>query len=400
MTSVSEITLTTGALLYEEGDTNNCAYIIASGEVILYANRSGQRVNIERRGAGAIVGELSILSGQPRAVTVEALTACVLYRVDARQILDKFENLDPILRACVETSICFASSFSKRQTNHESEVQVAQSTLRNASDIITQYKLEADLKNGLERGEFLLVYQPIVQILDGTIVGFEALMRWQHLTLGNVPPDRFIPIAENLGSIGLITNFAIIETCAVLKRMQALNGNTDKLYASVNISGKDIGRFGFVDFLAFVLDSNDLNPYDIKLEITETALIEDFDIAGQNLAQLRTMGCGISVDDFGTGYSNLAYLKSLPLTALKIDREFAGDAHSNLVSRSIVKMLLSLGVDLCVDIVAEGLETIEDVDALRGLGCHLAQGYYFYRPLSEADLVLALLGKRSGEQAA
>lgn len=400
MSSVSEIILATGDILYREGDANNCAYIIASGELILYSSRSGQRVNVERRGAGAIVGELSILTGQPRAVTVEALEACILFKVAASQIIDRFEGLDPILRACVETSICFSAAFSKSQIAKDAEVPMAPSTLRDASEIITQFRLETELKSGLKRGEFSLVYQPIVQISDGTIVGFEALMRWQHATLGNIPPDRFIQIAEDLGSINLITNFAILEVCSVLRRMKALNAKSSNLYASINISGKDIGRFGFVDFLAFVLDANNLNPCDIKLEITETAIIEDFDVAGQNLARLKALGFGISVDDFGTGYSNLAYLKSLPLTALKIDREFAGDAHANVVSRSIVKMLLSLGVDLCVDIIAEGLETIEDVETLQGLGCLLAQGYYFHRPLSEIDLSQAISGKISGEQAA
>ncbi|MDA8747375.1 EAL domain-containing protein [Litoreibacter sp.] len=392
MTSVTEILLSKGDILYNQGDAHDSGFIIASGEIILYSNLGDQRIDIERRGPGSIVGELSILTGQPRTVTVEALTDCRVFRISAEQILSRFEKLDPVLRACVETSINFTGTFTKQANNASSEVPFAPSTLRDSEKLIAQFKFEMDLLKGIENKEFFLVYQPVVRIDDASIVGFEALMRWTHPTLGFVSPDRFIQSAEAMGAISKLTDFALMEACAALRRFKQLSGAPKALFASINISGDDICRTNFADFLTHVVDLNELDPSDIKLEVTETALIGDFEIADKNLKRLRGLGCGISVDDFGTGYSNLAYLKSLPLTTLKIDRAFAGDAHASSVSRGIVRMLVSLGKELGVDIIAEGLETIDDVEILQKLGCQYAQGYYFHKPMPEQDLNILLSG--------
>ncbi|WP_298297150.1 EAL domain-containing protein [uncultured Litoreibacter sp.] len=400
MSSVTEILLSPGEILYQQGDPNDCGFIVASGEIILHTDLAGQRVDIERRGAGSIVGELSILTGQPRTVTVEAVTDCQVFRVSADQILNRFEKLDPVLRACVETSISFTGTFSEQANNKGSTVPFAPSTLRDADNLIEEFKFETDLIKAIENKEFFLVYQPIVEIAGGGIVGFEALMRWIHPTRGFVPPDRFIASAEAMGSIGDLTNLALMEACAALARMKQQSGAPEGLYASINISGEDITRPNFTDFLTHVLDLNDLEPSDIKLEVTETALIDDFETADKNLNRLRGLGCGISVDDFGTGYSNLAYLKSLPLTTLKIDRAFAGDAHANPVSRGIVRLLLALGKELGVDIIAEGLETVEDVETLRDLGCHFAQGFFYHKPMPEQELNNLLSGKPPQRDAA
>jgi len=241
----TEILLNPGDILYREGDTNDSGYIVESGEIILYSNLLGERVDCERRGAGSIVGELSILTGRPRSVTVEALTACRLYKVSAKQILSRFEKLDPLLRACIETSINFTGRFSEqlsgRPSQNTSHVPFAPSTLRNSNELIEQFKVETDILEGLERQEFSLVYQPIVQLSDGGVIGFEALMRWQHPTLGNVPPSRFVEIAEAMGSIDQLTNFALSEACSALNRMRAELG--EDLFMSVNISGKDVIRY-------------------------------------------------------------------------------------------------------------------------------------------------------------
>ncbi|WP_298921858.1 EAL domain-containing protein [uncultured Roseobacter sp.] len=392
MTAVLEIQLFPGDILYREGDGNDCAYVIESGEVILYRGSSGERTDVERRGAGSIVGELSILTGQPRAVTVEALTQCTVYQISADRIQSRFEKIDPILRACIDTSINFTATFAKQTTNSSESVATAESTLRNSAELIEQFRLETDIAKGLENREFVMVFQPIVRLADGNIMGFEALMRWQHPKLGNVPPERFIEVAEATGSIKLLTEFAIMETCAAMQRFKALEGVSEQLYASVNVSGQDIGRKGFVEFLAFVLEANDIQPKYIKLEVTETALIPDLEAADRNFKHLQALGCGISIDDFGTGYSNLAYLKSLPITSLKIDRAFTEDARTNSVSRSIVRLLVLLGKDLGVDIIAEGMETKHGVEIIHDLGCSYAQGFYFYKPMREAEFALSLAG--------
>ena len=393
-----EILLQPGEVLYHQGDTNDCGYILESGEIVLFATIDGRRVDTERRGPGSILGELSILTGKPRAVSVEAVTPARLFRIPADQILHRFGKLDPVLRACIETSISFTATFSQRASDDQGEAPLAQSTLRNSDELIALFELERDMIEGLDNGEFRMHYQPIVHLEDGQIAGFEALMRWIHPTQGFIPPDRFIAVAEMTDSISKLTDFALIETCAALARMRALNPATRSLFASINISGADMGRPEFIDFLSHTLDLHGLNPQDVKLEVTETALVPDSPHAENNLKRLKDFGCGLSIDDFGTGYSNLAYLKELPLTALKIDRAFAGDAHANAVSHSIVKMLIGLAQELDVDIVAEGLETGEDVDTLRRLGCGLAQGYFFDKPLTEEAFVDAYILPRNQQR--
>lgn len=395
MPITQEILLDAGDILYKAGDPNDCGYVIASGEVILYNQLEGSRHECERRGAGSILGELSILTGQPRTVTVEATRPCLIYTISAEQILARFEELDPVLKACIETSLNFATRLYGDRDAPEADVPMAPTTLQDADALLYQIKFEQDVLKGLKNKEFSMVYQPIVSLANGRIVGAEALMRWEHPVRGFVSPDLFIPIAENMGSIGKLTDYAIEDACHALSRIRTQIADEADLYVSVNVSGEDIGRAEFVDHLAHVLDKHDLTPDHIKLEVTETALVPQGDAAKEALRRIKKFGCGVSIDDFGTGYSNLAYLKSLPLTALKIDRAFAGDAYHDPVSRGIVRMLVGLGRELGVDIIAEGLETSDDVATLRGLGCRFAQGYFFHRPMPEDELIYLIAEQRN-----
>ena len=181
----SEIRLEPGEILYREGDQNDFGYVLVTGEIILVTEASGTRVETERRGPGSILGELSILTGKPRAVTVEAVTACSLYKIPATQILRRFEALDPILKACVETSILFSAKYVERLSKQTGEAELAQSTLGNADALIDLFRLDCDMTTGLARGEFYMVYQPIIALHTGQVEGFEALMRWTHPTKGN-----------------------------------------------------------------------------------------------------------------------------------------------------------------------------------------------------------------------
>ncbi len=383
--SNSEINLKRGDILYREGDANDAAYIIDEGKVILHRLDADQRVDLEMRGHGAVIGEFSILTDQPRTVTAQAHTDCRIMRLPADKIFERFEHLDPVLKACVETSISFTAKLNAHMAGLRHPCELVRHAPPVPAELIERLRLGNNIAPGLLQDEFSMVYQPIVQLADESIVGFEALMRWTHPTLGNVAPDRFIQVAEDLETIAPLTEFALTEACATLARMHRIAPDLADLYMSINVSGADIGRVGFPDFVAHVLDLNGLDPRHIRLEVTETSLVPSSDAAEMNLDCLQSRGIGISVDDFGTGYSNLGYLKNLPLTALKIDRAFAGDAHSNAVSQSIVRMLVTLGRELGVDIIAEGLETVESANLLRDLGCRLAQGYQFFKPLPVAD---------------
>lgn len=391
--------LSVGETLYREGDACDTAYIIAEGEIILYREIDGHRTNLEIRPAGSVVGELSILTCEPRSVSAEAQTPCRVFEIPAELIMSRFEGLDPVLRACVETSINFSATLNQNMNPGDKTAQHAPTPLRDADKLIQLLKLESDISKGLANDEFAMMYQPIVRMTDERIMGFEALMRWYHPEHGFVPPDKFIRAAEEMKSITQLTHFALAEACTALKRFQSAAQGHQDLYVSVNISGFDVGRDDFLDFLEHVLDKNGLERHHLRLELTETALVPSSETAEANLRTLQQNGFNISVDDFGTGYSNLGYLKTLPLTALKIDRAFAGDADTNDVSKSIVRMLVTLGRDLGVDIVAEGLETQKCVDTLRDLGCPMAQGFHFYKPMTPDDAA-NLLARTQSKQSA
>lgn len=395
MSAVTELRLSPGDVLYNEGDPNDHAFLIADGEVILYYMQGDRRVDCERRTNGHMVGEVSILTGKERTVTVEALSDCLIYQVSADHILNMFARLDPMLRAFVETSIDFVARFNSEAAAPGAQVPMAPITLHHAESLISEYQMQLDIERGLAAGEFQPVFQPIVSLDDHSIVGFEALMRWSHFKLGNVPPDRFISVAERTGAIGAITDVALTKSADVLAKIRAETGRD--VFASVNISGQDIGRDGFADFVQHVFDRSDLPADALRLELTETDLLPNSEVAERNLDRLKEFGYGISVDDFGTGYSNLAYLKTLPLTTLKIDRAFVDDLCSNPVSHGIVRMLIGLGRDLDVAVVAEGIENTETAQKLRDLGCGFAQGYYFSKPVGEDQLRDLIEGARGAQ---
>ena len=260
--------------------------------------------------------------------------------------------------------------------------------------------LEQALHTGVKRGEFFLEYQPIVRVTDGSIAGFESLVRWAHPTLGRIPPDRFIPLAEETQSISCITDFALEQACTTLAQLHQSDPGLRDIFVTVNISGIDLDRPDLVDHLCRTADRHGLLPRHLRLEITESALVPDSDISNANLECINGLGFGIAVDDFGAGYSNLGYLKRMPLRMLKIDRSLASDISTSKTSRSILRLVINLGLELDVDIVVEGLETAEDARCLAELGCQFAQGYHYFRPLPEAELIHLLAGNTIRQAAA
>jgi len=252
-------------------------------------------------------------------------------------------------------------------------------------------QLETDFRRGLARGEFKLHYQPIVRLEDGTIAGFEALARWNHPDHGAVSPGRFIPIAENTGLIVDFGKWAIDEACrqyAAWAR-QAANGTPPTL--SVNISSLQFREKDLVADIRDILARHDVAGSGLKLEITESTIMENADLAAAVLHHLKSLDLSVAIDDFGTGYSSLAYLNRFPIDVLKIDRSFIAGIDDSEDSRKIVEIITMLAKALDLSIVAEGVETRSQLRLLRHLGCDLAQGYLFARPLPapEATRLLA-----------
>lgn len=255
-------------------------------------------------------------------------------------------------------------------------------------------QLETDLRWAIERHEFHLHYQPIVQLQSGHVAGFEALIRWQHPQRGLVSPNEFIPIAEETGWIVPIGKWVLEEACAQLAQWQAEIRSETPLSMSVNLSGKQFSQPDLIELVETVINQSGIAPGSLKLEITESAIMEDAQIVTNRLLQLRQLGVRLGLDDFGTGYSSLSYLHRFPLDTLKIDRSFVARLLEDSENREIVRTIVTLGKNLGMDVVAEGVEEKQQLDDLRSLDCQHGQGYYFARPLP-ADEAVQILREKS-----
>jgi diguanylate cyclase (GGDEF)-like protein/PAS domain S-box-containing protein len=256
--------------------------------------------------------------------------------------------------------------------------------------------LENELRRAVERKSFVLHYQPVVQLSGGRIRGLEALVRWEHSQRGLVPPSEFIPMAEETGLISAIGRWALHESCRVLKDWITETGLD--LDVAVNLSSRQFSRPDLVQDVAAALRETGLPPRCLKLEITESVIMENAEAAIEMLQALRGLGVGLSIDDFGTGYSSLAYLLRFPANTLKVDRSFIAMVGKGGRSERIVGSIVALGRSLEMEVVAEGVETAEQRDALLSLGCDLGQGYLFSRPV-DAARVGQLLAGESGRSA-
>lgn len=246
-------------------------------------------------------------------------------------------------------------------------------------------KTETDLRRALERDEFELHYQPIISLSDGKIIEVEALLRWNHPEKGMVSPMEFVPIAEDTGLIVPIGNWVIKEACCQLKLWQQ-NGSVDQnLIMSVNLSPKQIARTDLHEFIEQTLRQNEVSPKNFNLEITESAIMENGEIAENLLNQLKDLGVWLTTDDFGTGYSSLSYLHRFPIDRLKIDRSFVNDMNSHSKNSEIIRTILTLARSLRMEVVAEGIETKEQLALLKALDCDFGQGYIFSKPVNAIE---------------
>jgi len=242
-------------------------------------------------------------------------------------------------------------------------------------------EIETDLRFAFERNEFVLYYQPIIDLDAMELAGFEALVRWNHPCRGLVTPQEFISVAEASGLIQPITIKLLRSACEQLAAWNRQFENR-RLFVSVNLSAGHLSRSGIVDALRSILYETETIPDRLKLEITESAVMEDADRAITILRKIKDLGVGLSIDDFGTGYSSLSYLQRLPVDTLKIDRSFVSAMQNGADNGEIVRTVIAMAKALKLDVVAEGVETVHHLHQLRILGCEYGQGYLFSRPVT------------------
>jgi predicted signal transduction protein with EAL and GGDEF domain len=256
--------------------------------------------------------------------------------------------------------------------------------------------IERELRRALELGELRLHYQPVVKLDDGALQSVEALVRWQHPERGLVPPGDFIPIAEESGLILQIGAWTLREACEQACRWRAEFGDRAPLPVSVNVSARQLAQPELPEIVGRVLRQTGMSAGDLAIEVTESALIEDSSVAATSLRELKVLGVRILLDDFGTGYSSLSHLQRFPIDALKIDRSFVMHLGKGGDECAIVRAIAAMAGALGLDVVAEGVETVEQAEEAWALGCCWAQGYYFARPAPPAEVESLL---RSGSVA-
>jgi EAL domain-containing protein (putative c-di-GMP-specific phosphodiesterase class I) len=256
-------------------------------------------------------------------------------------------------------------------------------------DLLERLEIEQDLSRALERDEFILHYQPVVELDSGEIVAVEALVRWQHPERGLVPPMSFIPLAEETGLIVPLGRWVLNEACRQAVRWREGHG---PVTITVNLSGVQLEQPGLVDEVAAALRDSGLEPERLVLEITETVLMHDDEATIDTLRRLKALGVRLAVDDFGTGYSSLQYLRGFPLDILKVAKSFVdGLDGTGDDGTALARAIIDLGGSFDLDVVGEGIELAEQRDALVELGCRLGQGFLFARP-GDAATIAAQLG--------
>ena len=300
----------------------------------------------------------------------------------------EYEQADDVLRDA-DTAMYRAKSLGKAR------YEVFDQTMHaNATDLL---QIETDLWRALERKELTLDYQPIVSLRTGKIAGFEALLRWLHPARGIVSPLEFISVAEETGLIVPIGQWVLDQACRQTREWQKRYPQEPPLHVSVNLSAKQFMQPDLIDQVGLALDKSGLNPTSLKVEITESMVMQNMESTTQMLGQLRALGVEISLDDFGTGYSSLSSLHRFPISVLKVDRSFVTSMTDNQESLEIVRTIVGLARNLKMDVIAEGVETLEQAVELRAMDCKYGQGYYFSRALNAENAVRFLAADSPNE---
>jgi diguanylate cyclase (GGDEF)-like protein len=292
---------------------------------------------------------------------------------------------------CAETLIAHAEAALHRKSGvKEPDYRFYTSAMNTAfSD---RQLFEQQLLDAVERGEFLLLYQPQISFASSRIVGMEALIRWRHPELGMVPPAEFVPLAEETGAIGAIGEWVLETACRELHDWFA--AGVAPLRLAINISGRQYNDPNLVASIRRTLEDTDFPPHLLELELTESVIMEDVVDATRRLGDLHALGINLAVDDFGTGYSSLSYLKRFPIRSLKVDRSFVRDIAHNEAGAAVARAIIAFGSALGLKVIAEGVESHDQYEILRGCGCDELQGYLFSRPVPADDARKLASGRR------
>jgi EAL domain-containing protein (putative c-di-GMP-specific phosphodiesterase class I) len=390
-----------GHQILSDQEIGNCAYIVEAGKISVKDRVSCDQNYIA--GPGDMFGEYGVIDGAHHYCDAIALEDSLVVVVPQSEIEEKNAAADPMISLFLNffmdrchslTVQNFGTSdqngrFVSRRQSREDQTQ------QTGTEIIEQFKFKEELQRAVENEEFVLHFQPIISLRGGFTAGFEALIRWQHPERGLLSPFHFIEAAERTNMIVPIGEWVFKESCKYLQEFNektAQHGHPE-VFVSVNISANQFGVPDLVDRFRDISLETGAKISNLQLEITESVLMEDANIAKTMLHQLKEIGFQLVLDDFGTGYSSLSYLHQFPIDKLKIDRSFTHNMLNDQASLEIVRAISGLSHNMDIEIVAEGIETMEQLSLYRDLDCHYGQGFLISKPLPVHE-VEKILGKR------
>lgn len=392
-------TFSNDQIILKQGDMGDSAYIIESGRVeIILTKSDGSEQSLGTRGPGAMIGEMALIDKAPRTATVKAIEDCQLLEITQDDFSQRLDKADPILKMTTQVILTRYRDTLLRTGIMNSQdscflAETVEQEYAQSTSVVEAVKIDNDFRQGLKNGEVTLHYQPLISFKTSRIAGFEALMRWTHPELGFISPGQFIPIIEDSGFIVEASQWALKKSLADLKHIESRTGHDD-YFMSVNFSSNDFAADGFVDTVYEALSITDVEPKNLHLEITERLLMGQPDQAKETLDMCRKAGMSISIDDFGTGYSSLSYLHYFPIDTLKIDQSFIREMLNDENVMALVQSMIKLSQSLGLKTVAEGVETLEEAQELKKLGCDMAQGYYFAKPMPEEEVIDVIRGSK------
>jgi EAL domain-containing protein (putative c-di-GMP-specific phosphodiesterase class I)/CRP-like cAMP-binding protein len=391
-----------GTEIFRSGDQGDCAYVIDEGEVEIAIPVSAERSIYNRLGPGELFGEMALIDGYKRVGSARAITDTQTRIVTSSQILDRLQDSDDIVAFVLRiTLIRYRHLLQELRRDgpeggardggqHTIGAARERLVLPDSQRAVAKLELETELREALANSQFELHYQPLVVLSDRRLAGFEALLRWQSPRYGLVSPDLFIPLAEETGLIVPICRWALGAATRALAGFQAaardLPGAPGQdLTVSVNVTRHQIDDPATMAILDVIRKESGVDPAHLKLELTESVLMDDFARARDWIAEVKQRRIKLSIDDFGTGYSSLGYLHQFGVDELKIDRSFVDAMLSEPRSMEIIRAIIGLARGLGLRTVAEGIEQVDQAERLSEAGCDIGQGYYFSRPIPEAD---------------
>lgn len=389
----------TGETIFRQGESGERAYIIERGEVEISYSRSDGDVLLANLGEGEIFGEMALIDNEARSATAKAAVPTEVFEVDLELFQRHVQTAEPILSCVIQALLDRFRAFQQRVSSADLDADALArlsserlSDARHQSPVhqqaLTELKFEHELKRALSTDgrEVQCVYQPMVSLKEGRPMGLEALVRWYHPELGTLAPDSFLPLAARSGLMRELDINSLQKACEFLHKIDT-ETSWKSLFMAVNLSGDHLSDDRIVTAVQQALETYQLEPHRLKLEVTESELVREPERAREILLELKALGVSLALDDFGTGYSSLSYLNSFPIDQLKIDRTFIKTLTTSEQSQDIVRAILSLASAFGQSTVAEGIEHPDQVARLLEMGCDVGQGYWFSRPLPPAALM-------------